>query len=253
MEKKNFAVLIVEKDPIVALDLQGIMLNAGHDVVASVSEAGTALIAAERFRPDVVLMGGVIDGGSAYTVAEQILQKTGCPTVFCLSPYDKNVFEATKRHPSFEIVFKPVNAEALTAILGMAVYKHTVGKSLREAEKRAACLSGAAEIWDVFCKEHLAFRWKLDAGGFSFPDLDGEPLHSFAETAAGRITAQTGPLPEGTFSFLTEPDTAPPGSAEPASAFLAVVFGVKHAEAGQGCLLFLRKNTVPMQNPEGIL
>ena len=227
MEKKNFAVLIVEKDPIVALDLQGIMLNAGHDVVASVSEAGAALIAAERFRPDVVLMGGVIDGGSAYTVAEQILQKTGCPTVFCLSPYDKNVFEATKRHPSFEIVFKPVNAEALTAILGMAVYKHTVGKSLREAEKRAACLSGA--------------------------DLDGEPLHSFAETAAGRITAQTGPLPEGTFSFLTEPDTAPPGSAEPASAFLAVVFGVKHAEACQGCLLFLRKNTVPMQNPEGIL
>ncbi len=237
MEKRSFAVLIVERDPIVALDLQGIMLNIGHDVVASVSEADAAVAAAGRFKPDVVLMGGEISGGKSWKTAERIIKEFGCPVIFCLSPYERETLAAVKNLASCEVVFKPVNAEALAAVIDMLIYKHELEKSIILAEEKVRRLTGAADIWDEFQNKKYAFRWKLDFSGFSF--CDSIPEIPSVEPLKEKITECISGLGDGVFSFLVDVCIIPFKEGKRPD-FVTAVFCRKKNGTSQGYMIALK-------------
>ncbi len=238
MEKKTYAVLIVEKDPIIALDLQGIMINIGHDVVASVSEADAAVAAVGRFKPDVVLMGGDIIGGKSFQTASKIIREFDCPVVFCLSPFETDILEIARKMTSCEVVFKPVNAETVGAVINMSVYKHELEKSIMMAEEKVKQLTGLTDILDEFQDKKYTFRWKIDFSGFSF--CNSIPEAPSIEYLKKRISEKVLSSAEGVFSFVLDFPVIPSDSAQDKS-YATAVIGRKKNGMSHGYILAVEK------------
>jgi DNA-binding NarL/FixJ family response regulator len=76
-------ILLVENDPIVALDLALMIDDLGGEVVGRASSGAVAIAKADRLRPTVVLMDVELDGDMDGIQAARIIQfRSATPVVF---------------------------------------------------------------------------------------------------------------------------------------------------------------------------
>ena len=77
------AVLIVEDDPLLALDLEGTLAELGHRVCGLAHTASEACEAAALHEPDVILMDfNLADGSTGADAAVRIRRSSPVPIVF---------------------------------------------------------------------------------------------------------------------------------------------------------------------------
>lgn len=128
-------VLIVEDEPIVALDLKQEVEQLGYEVVGVVESAEEALAAAEMCRPDLALLDirivGAVDGIQTAKMLRKWYDVAG---IFLTSYCD----EATLARAALELPYgyltKPFQSGELKATLQVALHK--VGVETREREAR---------------------------------------------------------------------------------------------------------------------
>ena len=111
-------ILIVEDEFILALELQMIVQNAGHEVVGMAKTAEAAIAGAERWRPDVALMDlRLADGSLGREAARVILERHGIRSVFLSG----NLDAATRRHLAelepIAMMTKPIDRSELEDVL----------------------------------------------------------------------------------------------------------------------------------------
>ena len=73
-----YRVMILEDDPFIALDMEGVMEDAGFDVVgpvASVPEAMKLLASCNGHAPDCALLDFYVTGGTSEFVARELAKK----------------------------------------------------------------------------------------------------------------------------------------------------------------------------------
>jgi len=121
-------VLIIEDEPIIAMDLEELVQSCGHRVVGVAASEAEAIAIAKRTRPGLILadinlgLGG--DGTSAVT---QILRSHQAPVIF-VTAYPERLLTGDALEPAF-VITKPF--EPLT--LAIATYQAVTGGVQLEA------------------------------------------------------------------------------------------------------------------------
>lgn len=112
-------ILIVEDEQIVAADLEMKLRALGHQVIGVVSSGREAIEAAEKTRPNVVLMDIRLRGEMPGTEAASRIQKATGATVIFVTAYTRGfVKELSEMQPPGVCISKPFSILELTTALG---------------------------------------------------------------------------------------------------------------------------------------
>ncbi len=130
-------ILIVDDELIIASDIQNLTERLGFQVTGIAEDATEAWKLVEQELPDLILMDirlrGKTDG---ITLSEEILKKYDIPIVFITAFADKETLERAKKIEPYSYLTKPFNTRDLHSAIEIALYKHSIGKKLRESEAR---------------------------------------------------------------------------------------------------------------------
>jgi PAS domain S-box-containing protein len=126
-------ILVVEDEPIVALDLQQEVEQLGLSVVGQAESADEALMAAEENRPDLALMDVRIVGSMDGIQAARLLREAyGIPVIFLTSYSDEATVKRAARELPYGYLTKPFQRRELKAALEVGLHR---GKA--EAQQKA--------------------------------------------------------------------------------------------------------------------
>jgi len=114
-------VMIIEDEPIIAMDLEGIVTGQGHSVVAMADTRDTAVAAAKEHKPDLILADiQLADGSSGIDAVNQILTGFEVPVIF-ITAYPERLLTGQRPEPTF-LITKPFTEEQVGAAVGQAMF-----------------------------------------------------------------------------------------------------------------------------------
>lgn len=116
-------VLIVEDEPVIALDIERIVGEMGHRVVGVAATRDAAVEMAASHKPGLILADvRLADGSSGADAARDILERVDVPVIF-VTAYPERLLTGQKPEPTF-LVTKPFAPETLKAVVGQALFFH---------------------------------------------------------------------------------------------------------------------------------
>lgn len=177
-------ILIVEDEPVVALDLRMTLEELGHEVCAIHMSCDAAIAYIEKHRPSMVLMDIHLQGErDGIDACEQIYKQWKLPVVFLTAfADDKTVSRAAASKP-FGYVMKPFETKELSAVIQVARCRHDAEKAVAKSERRLAVAVEAADL--------AIWEWEAHVnalqGDLKFQQLLGSPLLPFTAGLAAMM------------------------------------------------------------------
>lgn len=122
-------VLIIEDEPIIALDLENLVTELGHTVVAIAATRDEAVQKALSERPGLVLADiNLGEGGSGIDAVSEILDSFDIPVIF-ITAYPEKLLTGERPEPTY-LVAKPFLPESVQATVGQALFFHKPAKKV---------------------------------------------------------------------------------------------------------------------------
>jgi CheY-like chemotaxis protein len=116
-------VLIIEDEPIIALDLENLVTELGHKVVATAATRDEAVAKALSERPGLVLADiNLGEGGSGIDAVAEILNSFDIPVIF-ITAYPEKLLTGERPEPTY-LIAKPFLPETVQATVGQALFFH---------------------------------------------------------------------------------------------------------------------------------
>src|SRR5437870_2446259 len=116
-------VLIIEDEPIIALDLENLVSELGHKVVAVAATKDDAVAKARSERPGLVLADiNLGEGGSGIDAVSEILSSFDIPVIF-ITAYPEKLLTGERPEPTY-LIAKPFLPETVQATVGQALFFH---------------------------------------------------------------------------------------------------------------------------------
>jgi CheY-like chemotaxis protein len=120
-------VLIIEDEPIIALDLENLVTELGHKVVAIAATKDDAVAKAKSERPGLVLADiNLGEGGSGIDAVSEILASFDIPVIF-ITAYPEKLLTGERPEPTY-LIAKPFLPETVQATVGQALFFHPAAK-----------------------------------------------------------------------------------------------------------------------------
>ena len=120
------SVLIIEDEPIIALDLSRIVTAMGHTVTGTADTAASAVMRARNRRPGVVLADIQLrDGSSGVDAAHEILSRIDVPVIF-VTAFPERLLTGERMEPVW-LVTKPFDPATLRVTISQALLMHPSG------------------------------------------------------------------------------------------------------------------------------
>ncbi|MFO1090858.1 MAG: response regulator [Hyphomicrobiales bacterium] len=114
-------VLIIEDEPLIAMDLNELAHELGHRVTAIARTRSEAVAAVGRKRPDIILADiELADGSSGVDAINDIVRGYEVPAIF-VTAYPERALKGVKAEPTF-LMTKPFRPEVLKAMISQALY-----------------------------------------------------------------------------------------------------------------------------------
>jgi CheY-like chemotaxis protein len=114
-------VLIIEDEPIIAMDLEALVEGQGHHVIGIAATHAEAVAMVRNEQPGLVLADiQLADGSSGLNAVNEILQSIDVPIIF-ITAYPEQLLTGGRPEPAF-LVTKPFRTDALKAIIGQALF-----------------------------------------------------------------------------------------------------------------------------------
>lgn len=114
-------VLIIEDEPLVALDLRGIVEGLGHGVVGVARTHKEAMAAIAMTRPGLILADiQLADGSSGIEAVNEILGSLSTPVIF-VTAYPERFLNGEPPEPAF-LIAKPFSVDGLKAVISQALF-----------------------------------------------------------------------------------------------------------------------------------
>ncbi len=121
-------VLVVEDEPIIAMDLESLVEGLGHKVIGNARTRDEAVQMALKDRPGLVLADiQLADGSSGLEAVNDILQSFGVPVIF-ITAYPEYLLTGQRPEPTF-LVTKPFRQDMVKAVIGQALFFEAVATS----------------------------------------------------------------------------------------------------------------------------
>ena len=116
-------VLIIEDESIIALDLERMVKELGHDVIAIASTKDEAVAKARVGNPGLILADiNLGEGGSGLDAVGEILSSFDVPVIF-ITAYPERLLTGARPEPTY-LVTKPFLPETVRATVGQALFFH---------------------------------------------------------------------------------------------------------------------------------
>ena len=114
-------VLIIEDEPLIALDLQTLVEDLGHTVVDIARTHSEAIAAIETFKPGLILADiQLADGSSGLEAVNEILDMMEVPVIF-ITAYPERFLTGDRPEPAF-LITKPFLIETVKAVISQALF-----------------------------------------------------------------------------------------------------------------------------------
>lgn len=116
-------VLIIEDEPVIAADIEALVLDLGHRVTTVATTRTEAIAAVKAKRPGLVLADiQLADGSSGIDAANDILRGHDVPVIF-ITAFPERLLTGEKPEPAF-LITKPFQPETVKAAIGQALFFH---------------------------------------------------------------------------------------------------------------------------------
>jgi DNA-directed RNA polymerase specialized sigma24 family protein len=114
-------VMIIEDEPLIALDIESLVTDIGHDVVGIARTRSEAVAMARDTRPDLILADiQLADGSSGIDAVNDILETLNVPVIF-ITAYPERLLTGDRAEPVF-LVTKPFKPEMVKAVISQALF-----------------------------------------------------------------------------------------------------------------------------------
>ncbi|THD43527.1 MAG: response regulator [Bradyrhizobium sp.] len=143
-EQIRTSVLIIEDEPLIALDLRTLVEQLGHDVTTIARTHTEAVRAAFKDRPGVILADiQLADGSSGLEAVNEILGEQEVPVIF-ITAFPERFLTGRAPEPAF-LITKPFTAESVKAVLSQALFfeRKSQRKSVKGKVDRIPPTAGA--------------------------------------------------------------------------------------------------------------
>ena len=115
-------VLIVEDEPLIAMDLEAIIGGLGHKMIANARTHGEAMEMFDAHEPELVLMDvHLADGSSGADAAADILEKWPDQPIIFITAYPERLLTGQRAEPAF-LITKPFTEEQVRATVSQALF-----------------------------------------------------------------------------------------------------------------------------------
>jgi CheY-like chemotaxis protein len=116
-------VLIIEDEPVIAADIEALVLDLGHRVSTVATTRTEAVAAVKLRRPGLVLADiQLADGSSGIDAVNDILKGHDVPVIF-ITAFPERLLTGEKPEPAF-LITKPFQPETVKAAIGQALFFH---------------------------------------------------------------------------------------------------------------------------------
>jgi CheY-like chemotaxis protein len=116
-------VLIIEDEPVIAADIEALVLDLGHRISAVTATRTEAVAAVRSRRPGLVLADiQLADGSSGIDAVNDILKGMDVPVIF-ITAFPERLLTGEKPEPAF-LITKPFQPETVKAAIGQALFFH---------------------------------------------------------------------------------------------------------------------------------
>lgn len=114
-------VLIIEDEPIIAMDIEGIVRDLGHEVVGVAVTRDEAVQMANAERPGLVLADiQLADDSSGIDAVKDILQNFSVPVIF-ITAFPERLLTGERPEPTF-LITKPFQRSTVKAAISQALF-----------------------------------------------------------------------------------------------------------------------------------
>ena len=114
-------VLIIEDEPLIALDLQYLVEQLGHEVTTTARTHTEAVRAAMKGNPGLILADiQLADGSSGLEAVNEILGSLEAPVIF-ITAFPERFLTGRAPEPAF-LIAKPFSAESVKAVISQALF-----------------------------------------------------------------------------------------------------------------------------------
>jgi DNA-directed RNA polymerase specialized sigma24 family protein/CheY-like chemotaxis protein len=114
-------VLIIEDEPMIAIDLADLVTGLGHDVCDTARTHTEAVAAFRKHHPGLVLADiQLADGSSGLDAVNEILESFDVPVIF-ITAYPERLLTGSRPEPTF-LVNKPFRTETVQAVISQALF-----------------------------------------------------------------------------------------------------------------------------------
>ena len=126
---ESYKVMIVEDDPVTAMNLQMALENQGYEVVATVDSSIQAPNKIKVYEPDIVLVDiSLQEESDGIELAKYIKEKHNLPFIYLTAHCDAAIIDEAKQTEPYGYIVKPFDPESLHATIQMAMHKYHVEK-----------------------------------------------------------------------------------------------------------------------------
>ena len=147
-------VLVVEDEPIVAMDIKSKLEGLGYSVLTMVSSGVAAIQAASEMRPDLILMDihlqGDMDGIEAATC---IVDRHSIPVVYLTAHGDRDTLQRAKITEPLGYVLKPFDESDLRVAVEIGLHKQQM-QTHRDAIQRERTHGAVRERTEELAQRH---------------------------------------------------------------------------------------------------
>jgi two-component system, cell cycle sensor histidine kinase and response regulator CckA len=134
MEKTK--ILIVEDNPIVALDLKTKLINLGYDITSTAYSGEDAIESLKHQRPDIALMDIRLgDGINGIETASKLKEEYQVSVIYLTAHADDDTISKAKLTEPYGYIVKPFDDTELKSMIEIAVYKQKSDRKLRESQQ----------------------------------------------------------------------------------------------------------------------
>jgi CheY-like chemotaxis protein len=200
-QPSSHRLLIVEDEFVIARDLSKRLSQMGYEVCATASSGEKALVAADRYRPDLALMDislkGDLDG---IETAGMLEDRLNLPVVFLTAHADDAMLQRAKLTKPLGYILKPYTDQHLSVALEVAFYRDAVQRHMRDHERTLvrretqmrSAIENAADAMIIVDEDgriqlfNLAAEWMF---GYSANDIAGNDLCGVLPTVASLFKA----------------------------------------------------------------
>jgi CheY-like chemotaxis protein len=127
-------VMIIEDEPIIAMDLRGLIENLGHKVIGIASTHAEAIALAKKKYPGLILADiQLADGSSGIEAVNEMLRAFEAPVIF-ITAFPERFLTGERPEPAF-LIAKPFEPATVSAVVSQALFFE---RNARRPVRRAA-------------------------------------------------------------------------------------------------------------------